>query len=70
LNQKEIEQMDYDCEKLRGIAHVTLEYLHHKGGVKKQIGFDCDGCYDCGVAIEDKPGSWSFKWNNCIFPKR
>lgn len=70
MNQKKFEIYDYDCAKLGKIAHVTLEYLHHKGGIKKQIGFDCDECYGCGVAMEDKPSSWSFKWDNCIFPKK
>ena len=70
MNHKEIECLDFYCDKLGNAAHIKLEYLHHKGGVKKQIGFDCDDCYHCGVGEEVRPGSWDFDWDKCIFPNK
>jgi hypothetical protein len=26
--------------------------------------FHCADCYTCGVANEDRPGQWSFDWEN------
>lgn len=68
MNKKEKREISYRCERLGRSVQITLEYIMNP--INALVGFDCDGCYTCGVGKEGRPGSWIFDWSKCIHPKR
>jgi len=44
----ERESIQYQCEKLKGIAHANVEYFYWEEG-KFILGFQCDQSVDCGI---------------------
>jgi len=44
----ERESIQYQCEKLKGIAHANVEYSYWEEG-KFILGFQCDQSVDCGI---------------------
>jgi hypothetical protein len=69
MARKEKKRINYPCQRLGQTVQVTLEYLYHETGFKSLVGFDCDGCYNCGVGKEGRPGTWTFNWSKCVHPK-
>ena len=70
MAKKEILRVKYPCELLGETTHVILEYLYYPTGSNKVLlGFDCEGCYNCGVGKEGPSGQWTFDWGKCIHPK-
>lgn len=57
-SQKE-ESIEYQCEKLGGIAHVKVKYYY---GKERRFlgGFYCDRASDCGIRRSPISGSFNY----------
>jgi hypothetical protein len=59
MNSQEKESIEYQCEKLGGIAHVNIEYSYGKER-RFLAGFDCDRAADCGIRRSPFSGSLNY----------
>ena len=59
MDTQKMESMDYPCKKLRGIAHVNVEYFYKKDR-KFLTGFECDRAADCGISRSPFSGTFNY----------
>ncbi len=53
------EFIDFQCEKLGGIAHAHVEYFYGENR-KCLAGFECNGAGDCGISRSPFSGTFNY----------
>ena len=53
------EFIDFQCEKLKGIAHANVEYFYGKDR-RSLAGFECKMAADCGISRSPSSGTVNY----------
>ena len=75
MNEHRVEPVTFRCPLLKGVAHLTFEYVDIyvdqlptpvRTGLPKP---DCDGKLRCGITPQLSAGSWGMtEWDSCTYP--